>query len=87
MEAPYSKSPTTLPNLVSIGIVVVEMFLVPEVKDSRCSRFNPPLLFISKRHGLKLDGIFPILATRNKRREGQREKKLEWNLLPVKTSC
>ena len=29
------------------------MFLVVEEEDSRCSRFNPPLLFISKVHDLK----------------------------------
>ena len=29
------------------------MFLVAEEKDSRCSRFNPPLLFTSKGHGSK----------------------------------
>ena len=28
------------------------MFLVAEEQNSRCSCFNPPLLFISKRHGL-----------------------------------
>ena len=31
---------------MAIGIVVMEMFLVAEEEDSRCSRFNPPLLFI-----------------------------------------
>ena len=30
-----------------------DMFLVAEEEDSRCSRFNSPLLFISKRHGFK----------------------------------
>ena len=34
-----------------------DMFLVAEKKDSRCSRFNPPLLFISKGHGLKAHAI------------------------------
>ena len=34
-----------------------KMFLVAEEKNSRCSRFNPPLLFISKGHGLKAHGI------------------------------
>ena len=34
-----------------------DMFLVLEEKDSRCSRFNPPLLFIPKGHGLKVHGI------------------------------
>ena len=29
------------------------MFLVAEEENSRCSRFNPPLMFISKGHGLK----------------------------------
>ena len=29
------------------------MFLVVEEEDSRCSRFNPPLLFISKVLDLK----------------------------------
>ena len=39
------------------------MFLVAEEQNSRCSRFNPPLLFnlpllfISKGHGLKTHGI------------------------------
>ena len=39
------------------------MFLVAEKENSRCSRFNPallfnpPLLFISKGHGLKAHDI------------------------------
>ena len=39
------------------------MFLVAEEQNFRCSRFNPPLLFsppllfISKGHGLKTHGI------------------------------
>ena len=39
------------------------MFLVAGEEDSRCSRFNPPLLFnpplmfISKGHGLRAHGI------------------------------
>ena len=33
------------------------MFSVAEEEDSRCSSFNPPLLFISKGHGLKAHGI------------------------------
>ena len=39
------------------------MFLVAEEENSRCSRFNlpllfnPPLLFISEGHGLKAHGI------------------------------
>ena len=39
------------------------MFLVAEEEESRCSRFNlpllfnPPLLFISEGHGLKAHGI------------------------------
>ena len=39
------------------------MLLVAEEENSRCSRFyppllfNPPLLFISKGHGLKAHGI------------------------------
>ena len=33
------------------------MFLVVEEEDSRCSSFNPLLLFISKGHGLKAHGI------------------------------
>ena len=43
-----------------------DMFLVAEEKDYRCSRFNPPLLFISKGHGLKVHIILiiPILVTR-----------------------
>ena len=56
------------------------MFLAAEGKDSRSSCFNPPALCISKRQGLKLDGIFPILATRTKQQEGKREEKLEWEL-------
>ena len=32
-------------------------FLVAEDENSRCCRFNPPLLFISKRHGLKAHDI------------------------------
>ena len=42
---------TTLPSLVVIGSE--DMFLVVEEKDSRCFRFNSPLLFIPKGHGLK----------------------------------
>ena len=34
-----------------------DMFLVAKEENSRCSRFNPPLLFISKGHGLKVRGI------------------------------
>ena len=40
-----------------------DMFLVAEEENSRCSRFNlpllfnPPLLFISKGHGLKAHSI------------------------------
>ena len=33
------------------------MFPVAEEDGPSCSRFNPPLLFISKRHGLKEHGI------------------------------
>ena len=33
------------------------MFLVVEGENSRCYRFNPPLLFISRGHGLKAHGI------------------------------
>ena len=51
------------------------MFLVAEGKDSRSSCFNSPVLCISKRQGLKLDGIFPILATGTEQQEGKREKK------------
>ena len=43
----------TLPSSVATGNAAVEMFLVAEEEDSRCSRFNSPLLFISKRHGFK----------------------------------
>ena len=57
------------------------MFLVAEGKDSRSSCFNSPVLCISKRQGLKLDGIFTILATRTKQQEGRkREEKLECEL-------
>ena len=28
------------------------MFLVVQVQDSKCPRFNPPLLFIFKAHGM-----------------------------------
>ena len=34
-----------------------DMFLVAEEENSRCSCFNPPLLLISKKNGLKTDGI------------------------------
>ena len=34
-----------------------DMFLVAEKEDYRCSRFNPPLLFISKGHDLKAHAI------------------------------
>ena len=34
-----------------------DMFLVSEEENSRCSRFNQPLVFISKGHGLKVHGI------------------------------
>ena len=34
-----------------------DMILVAEKEHSRCSRFNLPLLFISKGHGLKARGI------------------------------
>ena len=30
-----------------------DLFLVAEEEDSRCSRFSPPSLFISKEYGLK----------------------------------
>ena len=30
------------------------MFLLDEEENSRCSHFNPPLLFISIGHGLKV---------------------------------
>ena len=33
------------------------MFLVAEEQNSTCSRFNPPLLFISKGHGLETHSI------------------------------
>ena len=33
------------------------MFLIAEEENSRCSRFNLPLLFISKEHRLKAHGI------------------------------
>ena len=42
------------------------MFLIAEEEDSRCSRFNPTLLFISKEYGLKAQNIIlttPILVT------------------------
>ena len=56
---------TTLPDLVAIveicggysGDSRDIMFLVVQDKDSTCFRFNPPFLFISKRHGLKALGI------------------------------
>ena len=34
------------------------MFLIAEEQNSRCSHFNPPLLFISKGHGLKAQDIY-----------------------------
>ena len=33
------------------------MFLVAEEETSKCFRFNPPLLFVSKGHELKARGI------------------------------
>ena len=33
------------------------MLLVAEEENSRCFRFNPPLLFISEGHGLVAHGI------------------------------
>ena len=33
------------------------MFLVGKEENSRCSRFNPPLLFTSKGHGLQAHDI------------------------------
>ena len=38
----------SLPSLVAIDIVVVEMFLVVEEEDSRCSCFSLPLLLSLK---------------------------------------
>ena len=32
-------------------------FSVAEEEDSRCCRFNPPLLFISKGHDLNADSL------------------------------
>ena len=54
--SPTWKVPT-LPSLVAIGIVVVDMFLVAEEEDFRYSRFNLPFLLISKGHGLKEHNI------------------------------
>ena len=34
-----------------------DMFLFAEEENSRCSRFNPPLLFISKGYELKAHDI------------------------------
>ena len=34
------------------------MFLVAEEENPRRSRFNPPLLFVSKEHGLKSHDIY-----------------------------
>ena len=34
-----------------------DMFLVVEGQDSRCSCLNPPLLCISKAHGMKAHGM------------------------------
>ena len=34
------------------------MFLVREEENFRCPLFNPPLLFIFKRHGLKAHDIY-----------------------------
>ena len=34
-----------------------DMFLVAKKEDSKCSRFNLPLLFISEGHGMKAHGI------------------------------
>ena len=35
----------------------VDIFLIAEKENPRCSHFNPPLLFISKGHGLKAQNI------------------------------
>ena len=35
-----------------------DMFLIGKEENSRYSRFNPPLLFISKAHGLKGHGLY-----------------------------
>ena len=35
-----------------------DMFLVRKEENSRYSRFNPPLLFISKAHGLKEHSLY-----------------------------
>ena len=48
---------TTFLNLLVIGIEVVEIFLMIEEQDSKCSCLNLPLLFISKGHRLKALGI------------------------------
>lgn len=46
----------TLQRLLAIGIVLVKMFLVVEEQVFRCSCFNLPFLFSSKRHGFKAHG-------------------------------
>ena len=35
-----------------------DMFLVGAKEDSRCYRFNPPSLLITKGHGLKAHSIY-----------------------------
>ena len=57
MEAPHGKS--TLPSLVVIPILVMKTcFWLVKRKIPDISRFNPPLLFISKAHGLKEHGLY-----------------------------
>ena len=45
------------PRLVAIGNWIVEMFLDAGEENSRCSRFHPPLMFISEGHELKVHDI------------------------------
>ena len=55
------------------------MFLEVEEEDSRCSRFNPRLLLISKEHGLEANGISyqQLRSWCHMRLKQQSEKKLK----------
>ena len=53
-----------------------DMFLVGKEENSRYSRFNPPLLFISKAHGLKEHGLYTNSDPRHPRTKQQLDKYL-----------
>ena len=46
-----------------------DMFSVAEEEDSRCFRFNLPLLFISKGHGSTAHGLLPVRPKPLRRRK------------------